>query len=132
MADPEAKLESIVPIFQVADLRRAIAHYRDCLDFELAWSWSDPPLAAVCRDRVQITLAESAEVPPRRSHVYLELCGVEAYHRRIAAAGAEITVSLTDRPYGMRDFRIRDPDGNEISIGEPIATAGTGAARGAS
>jgi uncharacterized glyoxalase superfamily protein PhnB len=32
--------------------------------------------------------------------------------------GAKVAVPLADRPYGMRDFWIVDPSGNELSFGE--------------
>ena len=32
--------------------------------------------------------------------------------------GAKIAVPLAERSYGMRDFRIVDPSGNELSFGE--------------
>ena len=44
--------------------------------------------------------------------------GVDAYCDQTAIAGAKVAVPLADRPYGMRDFRIVDPSGNELSFGE--------------
>jgi uncharacterized glyoxalase superfamily protein PhnB len=35
------------------------------------------------------------------------------------AAGARVAVPLEVRDYGMRDCRLVDPDGNELSFGEP-------------
>jgi uncharacterized glyoxalase superfamily protein PhnB len=43
---------------------------------------------------------------------------------QIAFAGVTVVVPIDDRPYGMRDFRIADPSGNELSFGETIARAG--------
>ncbi|HEU5134423.1 MAG TPA: hypothetical protein VFU13_04690 [Steroidobacteraceae bacterium] len=62
-----SKLQSIAPIFQVANMQRAID-----------------------------------------------------YFGRIAAAGAFVKVPLADRPYGMRDGRVDDADGNSIQLGEPL------------
>ena len=46
------------------------------------------------------------------------MTGVDAYYNQITVAGANVVVPLADRPYGMRDFRIVDPSGNELSFGE--------------
>lgn len=42
---------------------------------------------------------------------------VDALHDRAAAAGAEITMGLTDQPYGSREFGARDLEGNEWAFG---------------
>lgn len=41
----------------------------------------------------------------------------DALHDRAKAAGAEITMGLTDTDYGSRDFAARDPEGNRWSFG---------------
>jgi len=118
------KLQSVSPILSVDDLPRAIEFYRSTLGFDLAWSWGSPPeIAAVCRDNVEITLTQRADARPAgASHIYLGISGVDAYYARLEQAGARIVVPIGDRQYGMRDFRIADPSGNELSIGQ--ATVG--------
>jgi len=41
----------------------------------------------------------------------------DALYARATAAGAEITMELTDQEYGSRDFAVRDPEGNQWSFG---------------
>jgi uncharacterized glyoxalase superfamily protein PhnB len=115
------ELKSIAPIFQVANLHRAIDFYTHVLGFELGWTAGDPPdRASFCRDAVEITV--EVEPVPSRGQAYLQVNGVDEYFSRITAAGARVKVPLADRFYGMRDCRVIDPDGNEINIGEPLAT----------
>ena len=119
---PDVKLKSISPIFQVANLERALAFYRNKLGFDVAWQAGEPPThAAVCRDEVEISLEVAASPAP--GHAYLHVNGVDVLFATATAAGARIAVPLADRWYGMRDGRIADPDGNQISVGE--ATQGT-------
>lgn len=122
----QPRLESIAPAFAVHDLSRALQFYQDVLGFDVAWTWGEPAtLASVCRDAVEITLAQRADARPSGpSRAYLRLTGIDAYHARIAAAGAKIVVPLGERHYGMRDFRIADPDGNELDIGQVTPGAG--------
>jgi uncharacterized glyoxalase superfamily protein PhnB len=111
------KLNSVTPILQVADLQRAIGFYRDALGFSQGWIAGEPPwLASVCRDAVEFNLHVVANPVP--SHVYLNVDGVDDCFAAAATAGARVVHSLADRHYGMRDGRLADPDGNEISIGE--------------
>jgi uncharacterized glyoxalase superfamily protein PhnB len=72
----------------------------------------------VTRDGVEISLTvEAAPVPSR---IYIQVDGIDAYFSGIAAAGAFVKVPLDDRPYGMPDGRIDDPDGNAIQLGESL------------
>ncbi len=118
------KLGSISPILTVHDLPQALEFYQRTLGFDLAWSWGEPAdIAAVCRDNVEITLTQRSDAKPAgAAHIYLGISGIDAYYSQVEQAGATIVVPIGDRPYGMRDFRIADPSGNELSIGQ--ATAG--------
>ncbi len=51
---------------------------------------------------------------------YVAIDDVDAYHRAIAAAGAEIIVPPTDRSWGMREMAVRTPDGHRIMFGAPL------------
>lgn len=115
----EPKLSAIAPIFQVANLQRAVDYYTRVMGFELGWTAGEPPdRASFCRDDVEISVEVDRE--PKRAQAYLYVKGVDEYFSRIFAAGARIKVPLADRFYGMRDGRIEDPDGNAICIGEPL------------
>jgi uncharacterized glyoxalase superfamily protein PhnB len=108
-----------VPILSVSDLGEALDYYERVLGFEVEWKWGDPPrLASVCRDRVEVNLSLSSEPNPAISKVYFQMAGVDAYYSELNRTGAKVAVVLADRPYGMRDFKIVDPSGNELSFGE--------------
>jgi uncharacterized glyoxalase superfamily protein PhnB len=113
------KLESITPIFQVADLQRSIRFYTRVMGFDLSWTAGDPAdRASFCRDSIEITV--EIEAVPARGQAYIQMRSVDEYFSRITAAGARVKVPLADRFYGMRDGRIEDPDGNVIHIGQSI------------
>lgn len=120
------KIESVSPILSVTDLPAAIDFYRRTLGFDLAWSWGEPlDIAAVCRDNVEITLTQRAGAkPPGAAHIYLGVSGIDEYYAALIDAAVTVVVPIGDRPYGMRDFRIADPSGNELSIGQVIAGEG--------
>lgn len=121
--DKTGVLEAAVPILSVTDLAEALDYYERVLGFQVGWKWGEPPhLASVCRDRVELNLSQSDEGKPGGSKVYFQMAGVDAYYSRITVAGTKVAVPLADRAYGMRDFRIVDPSGNELSIGEATGT----------
>lgn len=116
-------LQSVSPILQVPDMLAALEFYRTVLGFEVAWTWGDPmDHAAVCRDKVEIMLALALQEPQPISSVYIVMSGIDDYHAGIVKAGGNVTVPLAERPYGMRDFRVVDPAGNQLSFGEAVAT----------
>lgn len=38
----------------------------------------------------------------------------------VQKAGVSVTRSIENSGYGMRDFNVADPDGNNLSFGQPI------------
>jgi hypothetical protein len=50
--------------------------------------------------------------------VYIQLSGVDAYFAELQERSVEAS-EPGDRPYGMRDFELIDPDGNRLAFGEP-------------
>ncbi|MER6511843.1 VOC family protein [Nonomuraea sp. NPDC001636] len=49
--------------------------------------------------------------------VYIAVDDVDAHHDRARAAGAVITMELTDQPYGSREYACKDPEGNSWFFG---------------
>ena len=48
--------------------------------------------------------------------IVIEVDDVERCHERVAASGHPILEPLRDRPWGLRDFRISDPDGYYLRV----------------
>jgi lactoylglutathione lyase len=48
--------------------------------------------------------------------IVLEVGDVDEWHARVGASGHPIFEPLQDRPWGLRDFRIADPDGYYLRI----------------
>lgn len=126
MSDEEPVLEGVVPILSVMDLPASLDYYTAVLGFEIAWAWGEPPyLASVFRDEVELNLSRvEPTAAVTMSRVYFQVLDVDAYYQQVTAAGAKVDVALDDRPYGMKDFRIVDPSGNELSFGEGIDVIG--------
>jgi catechol 2,3-dioxygenase-like lactoylglutathione lyase family enzyme len=53
--------------------------------------------------------------------VSVEVDDVDEIHERAVAAGAEIVYPLTDEPWGLRRFFVRDPNGAVINVTEHTA-----------
>ena len=122
MPNSQFVLESVTPIFSVENLAEALAYYQRVFGFAIAWTWGEPPyLACVCRDQVEVNLGERGKAgPPGPSRAYFRMRGIDAYYEQLCAADVTVAVPIDDRPYGLRDFGVRDPSGNELDFGEVI------------
>jgi uncharacterized glyoxalase superfamily protein PhnB len=116
----EPKLHTIAPILKIANLDRSIDFWKRVMAFDVAWiAGGEPPnIASFCRD--QIYLMVRVEKLPQPSEIYIEVEGIDAYFQRVSDAGAKVVHPLANRDYGMRDGRVEDPDGNQISLGEAL------------
>lgn len=121
-ARPDTSFESVSPIVSVDDVSRAVGWYERILGFGLAWTWEEPPaLASVCREQVELNLGKRGSYGPGgSSQLYLRVSPIDALYGRVVAAGVPIATEIADRPYGMRDFSIRDESGNRLDFGEPL------------
>jgi catechol 2,3-dioxygenase-like lactoylglutathione lyase family enzyme len=123
---PDIECEQEHAVLMVPDIIAAANFYSTKLGFKVAFTWGEPPsYAGVNIGNVQIFL-NRGEANPRGIEVYFvvgnadELC---EFHR---ANGVEILVDPGDREYGIRDYRIRDLNGYELSFGQHLFNAGPG------
>lgn len=119
------RFQSARPNLFVRDVALAVEFYARSLGMELRFAVGDPPsLAVIAAGDVELGLvhAEGArDAALGAANCYLEVEGVDALHERCRAAGIPIENPLSDHPWGMRDFVIRDPDGHLVAIGERVA-----------
>ena len=119
---PPTRLTRITPIFPVADLRRALAHY-EALGFEtLAYEGGDD-YGFVERDGVELHLARREDHDPaaERGAAYLYVEDADALFEEWGRPG----ILGTTRPPGETPYKLRegshvDPDGNLLRFGSAL------------
>ena len=82
----------------------------------LALRRADVHLGAGARRSIPDT---EARRPPIGVELVLEVDDIDSEHDRISATGWPMTEGLTRRPWGLRDFRLLDPDGYYWRITAP-------------
>lgn len=113
-------VRGIAPILQVADLDRAIDFWKRVMAFDVAWIAGGEPASIASFCRGEIYLMVRVEKKPSPCDIYIEVNGIDDYFQRVKAAGAKVVYGLADREYGMRDGRVEDADGNQVSLGEAL------------
>ncbi|MFC0429695.1 VOC family protein [Kutzneria buriramensis] len=111
--------QHLMPRLPVSDLDRSIVYYQEALGFRLAWRTGDDSLAALASGEIEMLLLApwTGDGPPAAQSTYVYVEDPDALCAEYGEAGAEIVDPVASRPYGMRDFVVRDPDGHRFTLG---------------
>ena len=116
-SDPKQFIQG-APVLHVTDVKATAAYYRDVLGFK--WDFGDEEYSVVWRDNSAIHLARGGPRPPTGIHLFQWVLDVDACFREIRDRGADVIEEPTDRPYQIREFKVRDPNGIDITFGQEI------------
>ena len=112
-------------VLAVQDLAASVAFYRDRLGFALD---SDVPgWAFLSRGGFRVMLGECADAMAAREtgdhsyFAYVTVEGIDELYGELAAKGVERVQEIANKPWGMREFGVRTPDGHRIMFGQRIA-----------
>lgn len=126
-AEPLPTHYSVEPILPVSDVAAAAEWWRAMIGFRIGYVYGSPPshagvLTEPCWTGVggvQLALRSPAE--SGGGMVFVTVNGIDELAGRAEAAGAAILTPLGDRPWGMREIELGDPDGNRVRLGSPSA-----------
>ena len=125
---PEIDCEQEHAVLAVPDILAATNFYATKLGFNVAFTWGEPPsYAGVNIGNVQIFLSRG-EANPRGIEVYFVVGNADELCDFQRANGVEVVAEPGDREYGLRDYRVRDLNGYELSFGHRIYNVGPGLA----
>lgn len=110
-------VERVVPDLTSRSLEDATAFYGRVLGLEpvMDHGWI-VTLADPNRPSAQISLATHDETAPLVPDLSVQVDDVDAAHDAALREGAEIVHPLSDEPWGVRRFFVRDPDGHVINV----------------
>jgi predicted enzyme related to lactoylglutathione lyase len=110
------------PVLLVPDVAATAAFYRGVLGFKSDPGADTPEYTVVWRDNAAVHLARG-EQAPRGVRVFFWVRDVDALYEDVIRQGGAIDVPIETRPYGIRDFSIRDPNGIVLVLGQDWDTA---------
>ena len=100
-----------VPELPVADVERAQWHYRDALGFEVGWLNPSKEIGAVSRGHVAIFFRKR-KLPFEPAVHWVFANDIDASYEELQSFGADIVEPLERKPWGLRQFTVKDLDGN--------------------
>jgi predicted enzyme related to lactoylglutathione lyase len=108
----------IVPNLHNADPAAARGFYEEVVGLEVAMDMGWIVTFAAHDDprKLQLSLISADETAPVVADVSIEVDDVDAAWAAAQARGDEIVHPLTDEPWGVRRFFVRDPGGKVINI----------------
>jgi predicted enzyme related to lactoylglutathione lyase len=118
-------------VLLVEDVRRATDYYRDALGFDVEQYDRIPDHYGYARrDGCHVHFAcfegvtarpNSEVVPPDMFDAYFWVDDVEHVYADVVERGAEVVHGPVDQGYGLREFRVRDPEGYILAFGQRLA-----------
>ena len=121
---PDVECEQEHAALQVSDVAAAAEFYKTKLGFKVGFMFGEPPnIAGLNLGNVQMFL-ELGTPSPKGCSVYFVVGDADELYEFQRASGVEIVVPPEDRFYGLRDYRVRDLHGYELSFGHHLHNAG--------
>jgi len=108
-------------VLVVEDVERSLDYYRNKLGFDGHAYEPDPSnYGYASRGRCNVHFAHTPGEPPHPNgffDVYVYVDDVDPLHEELLRRGAEILNAPLQTEYGLREIRVRDPDGYVLAFG---------------
>ena len=105
------------PLLLVPDVRATADFYRSILGFKSDPATDTPEYSVVWRDNAAVHLTQG-EHAPTGVRIFFWVKDVNTLYEEVVRRGAAIAVPIETRPYRVRDFSIRDPNGVVVVLGQ--------------
>lgn len=112
------KINSSATVLPVSDLDASLRYFAEVLGFREEFRFGQ--YAGIERDECHIHLSQHGNPntsEPGSGAVYIFCDEVDGYFAEIVSRGAQVMEKPKNYEYGMRDFVVRDLDGNRLSFG---------------
>jgi hypothetical protein len=119
---PRAGGIDVTPTLPVADMTTAVLFYESA-GFEVQ-RYDDGFAFVHLHDQSAFDLNLVPGTDPARNGAgcYIILDDVDGWHEQLVAAGLPVT-AVEDMPWGMHEFTLTDPSGNDIRVGRGTSPA---------
>lgn len=120
MQSPE--FESAIPVLRSSDYPRSRHFFADLLGFAIAEEGGDPPRFGIFKRGRAVVFVNAWDSLPAEEKsgwdIYLHVSDLEGLHKTFSASTELDPGGIRDTVYGMREFELKDPDGNILCFGQ--------------
>ena len=107
-------------LLRPADYDRSVAFYREVLGLHIYREWASGTVFFLGGGLLELSRS-AGPVAEDKISLWLQVRDVDAEFDRLVAAGVEIVEAPVDEPWGLREARVRDPDGLMLVLVEVLA-----------
>ena len=119
----EPEFWAAVPVFIVDDVLKTARYYRDVLGFKIDENFSGPEWTMLWADQSQLYLSLRTEGENSNGQQVAICCpGIDDTYQRHRSNGANIVNDIEDKPWGLREYVVEDPNGYYLRFGSHIET----------
>ncbi|HZQ78366.1 MAG TPA: VOC family protein [Acidimicrobiia bacterium] len=97
-------------LYRPVDYEASVAFYRDVLGLHIFREWGTGTVFFLGGGLLELSRS-GGRVTDDKLSLWLHVRGVDAEFNRLAGAGVDVVEAPVDEPWGLREARIRDPDG---------------------
>lgn len=109
-------LRKALPELPFDDVPAGVAYYRDVLGFRINYQQDD--LGVMDRDAVTVLLISRTEQHKGIGSFEVYVEDADALYEELQVKGAKLEGPPVSHPWGLRDFRVVDPEGNRITFAQ--------------
>jgi predicted enzyme related to lactoylglutathione lyase len=115
---PDQQMQRALPNLPASDVAASARHYQEVLGFTVNYIQND--LAVMDRDDITIILFAKTEAQTGLASCYVYVRDADTLYAELQSKGAKLSGGPTSHPWGLRDFHVRDLEGNRITFGQPF------------
>jgi uncharacterized glyoxalase superfamily protein PhnB len=117
------------PLFKVRDMRAAIRHYTEVLDFVMTWSEDTPdsPVVDLGHEEMELQITTHESECLFGSVVYVWVRDIDMLFSKYKSRGLDtdrpnspVHMGPVDQTWGRREFYVTDVDGNTLRFCQNI------------
>jgi catechol 2,3-dioxygenase-like lactoylglutathione lyase family enzyme len=116
--DPRRQLQQMLPELPLSDVSAGVTYYQRVLGFRINYAQDD--LGVMDRDDVTILLIARTERHTGIGSCEAYVRDADALYAELVARGADVQGEPLSHPWGLRDFRVLDLEGNRITFAQPF------------
>jgi len=109
-------LEQALPELPFDDVAAAVTYYRDVLGFKINYQQHD--VGVMDRDQVTILLIARTDRHKGIGSAEFYVADADALYAELRAKGANLQGEPVSHPWGLRDFRVLDLEGNRLTFAQ--------------
>ena len=114
----DQSLRKIMPELPLTDVPAGVAYYREVLGFTVNYAQHD--LGVMDRDSTRLLLVARTERHSGIGSCYFYVRDADALYAELVAKGAHIRSEPVSQPWGLREFKVVDLEGNQLTFGQPF------------